>query len=60
MKLKINSKKEYHETMVLVYELMNRGEKNLSSKELKRLSELSLAVEKYEDEVLGLLTLEAQ
>jgi len=57
MKQKINSKKEYHETMVMVYDLMNKGEKNLSQKELKQLSQLSVAVEKYEEEVLGLKSL---
>lgn len=59
MKPKINSKKEYHQTMVLVYELMNKGEKQLSAKELKQLAELSLAVEQYEDAVLGLNSLKA-
>lgn len=59
MKQKINSKKEYHETMVLVYDLMNKGEKFLSAKELKQLSILSASVEKYEDEVLGLKSLKA-
>lgn len=50
----IGSKKEYHETMVEIYNLMNKGEKNLTKKELTQLSLLSNAAEKYEDEVLGL------
>ena len=57
MKQKINSKKEYHESMVTVYDLMNKGEKNLSQQELKQLSQLSVAVEIYEEEVLGLKSL---
>lgn len=50
----IGSKKEYHETMVEIYSLMNKGEKNLTKKELTQLSLISNAAEKYEDEVLGL------
>ncbi len=30
MKYEIDSKQTYHETMVTVYELMNKGEVNLS------------------------------
>lgn len=54
MKHLINSKKEYHETMVNVYNLMNKGEDKLTSAELKKLSVIAAAAEKYEDEVLGL------
>lgn len=54
MKYKINSKKEYHQTMVEVYELMNKGEKKLSKEEVNKLSVMSEAAEKYEDEVLKL------
>lgn len=50
----IGSKKEYHETMVEIYNLMNKGEKSLTKKELTQLSLLSNAAEKYEDDVLGL------
>ena len=59
MKFKINSKKEYHETMVLVYDLMNKGEKQLSAKETKQLADMSRAVEQYEDAVWGLNSLKA-
>jgi HTH-type transcriptional regulator/antitoxin HigA len=54
MKYKINSKKEYHQTMVEVYELMNKGESKLSKDELNKLSVMSEAAEKYEDDVLQL------
>ena len=54
MKHIINSKKAYHETMVAVYNLMNKGETNLTSAELKKLASMAAAAEKYEDEVLGL------
>jgi len=54
MKHLISSKKSYHETMVAVYNLMNKGEANLTPAELKKLSAMAVAAEKYEDEVLGL------
>jgi HTH-type transcriptional regulator/antitoxin HigA len=50
----ISSRKAYHETMVAVYDLMNKGEANLSAKELKTLAEMAKAAEEYEDNVLGL------
>jgi len=52
MKYKINSKKEYHQTMVDVYDLMNKGEQLLSTDELNKLSMMAEAAEKYENEVL--------
>jgi HTH-type transcriptional regulator / antitoxin HigA len=54
MKYNINSKKVYHETMLAIYKLMDKGESNLSAMELKKLAAMSAAAEKYEDEVLGL------
>jgi antitoxin component HigA of HigAB toxin-antitoxin module len=54
MKHAITSKKAYHETMVAVYDLMNRGEGNLTAKDLKTLSAMAKAAEEYEDNVLGL------
>ncbi|MFT4155201.1 helix-turn-helix domain-containing protein [Parafilimonas sp.] len=54
MKYEINSKKVYHETMLAIYKLMDKGESNLSAAELKKLAAMAAAAEKYEDEVLGL------
>jgi HTH-type transcriptional regulator/antitoxin HigA len=54
MKHSITSKKNYHETMIAVYDLMNKGEANLSAIELTKLSEMAQATEEYEDTVLGL------
>ena len=54
MEYKINSKREYHQTMVDVYELMNKGEQFLSEAELNRLSTMAEAAEKYENDVLHL------
>jgi len=54
MKHEIKSKKAYHETMVAVYELMNKGEANLTQKELRSLQSMAKAAEDYEDNVLGL------
>jgi HTH-type transcriptional regulator/antitoxin HigA len=50
MEYKINSKKEYHQTMVDVYELMNKGEHLLTEAELN----MAEAAEKYENDVLHL------
>jgi len=54
MKYEINSKPAYHETMLTIYKLMDKGEANLSASDLKKLAAMSVAAEKYEDEVLGL------
>lgn len=54
MKYEISSRKAYHETMVTIYKLMDKGEENLKPEELKKLSAMVVAAEKYEDEVLGL------
>ena len=50
----IKDDKSYHETMIAIYELMNKGEINLTSGEIEKLRMMSLAAEKYEDEVLHL------
>jgi HTH-type transcriptional regulator / antitoxin HigA len=54
MKHTIASKKEYHETMVAVYNLMNKGESALTRSELRKLKLMADAAEEYEDNVLGL------
>jgi len=54
MKHTITSKESYHETMVAVYNLMNKGEANLTAKELKNLETMAKAAEEYENNVLGL------
>jgi antitoxin component HigA of HigAB toxin-antitoxin module len=58
MKYQIKSKKEYHQTMVEVYDLMNKGEHNLSECEMNRLSVLAEEAARYEDEVLQLRPLQ--
>ena len=45
----------YHETMVAIYNLMNKGEAKLTKKELDKLESMSIAAEKYEDKVLGFI-----
>jgi hypothetical protein len=52
MKYLIKSKKEYHQTMVQVYDLMNKGEHSLSEDELSELSVMAEAAEKFENDVL--------
>lgn len=54
MKYEISSKKSYHETMVAIFKMMDKGEENLSLSEVEQLSAMVIAAEKYEDEVLGL------
>ena len=54
MKFEIHSKKSYHEAMISIYKLMEKGEGNLTKSELKKLELMSKMAEKYEDEVLGL------
>jgi len=54
MKYEIHSKKHYHETMVGIYELMNKGELNLSPEDKMNLAEIANAAELYEDQVLKL------
>ena len=54
MKKEIKSKKEYHENMVAIYNLMNKGQNNLTKAELKVLTAMSIAAENYEETVLGL------
>ena len=52
--MEILTDKSYHETMIAIYELMNKGEDNLTPMELDALGNMALAAEKYEDEVLHL------
>jgi hypothetical protein len=54
MKKEIKSKKEYQENMVAIYNLMNKGEKNLTKVELQILTAMSIAAENYEETVVGL------
>ncbi len=54
MKIEIKSKKEYHEMMVEIYNLMNKGESKLTKLDSTKLSKMSIAAELYEDNVLGL------
>jgi HTH-type transcriptional regulator/antitoxin HigA len=51
---KLHTKRSYHEAMVRVYTLMDRGEQSLSIAETDELTRLAAEVERYEDEVLGL------
>ncbi len=54
MKIEIKSKKEYHEMMVEIYNLMNKGESKLTKLDSTKLSKMAIAAELYEDNVLGL------
>jgi len=50
----IDSDETYDGVMVIIYDLMNKGESNLTPAELERLENMAKAVEKYEDEILHL------
>ncbi len=50
----ITSKKQYHEILLAIYELINGGEKKLTKVVLKRLSAMVKVAEKYEEETLEL------
>ena len=54
MKFEIKSKKDYHQMMLDIYNLMNKGESNLTKAELKKVAAMAAVAEKYEDEVLKL------
>ena len=54
MKIEIKSKKEYHELMIEIYNLMNKGEGKLTKAESTKLSKMANAAELYEENVLGL------
>lgn len=54
MKIEIKSKRAYHEMMVEIFNLMNKGEGKLTKLESTKLSKMAIAVEIYEDEILGL------
>jgi HTH-type transcriptional regulator/antitoxin HigA len=53
-KFLISTDKNYHETMIAIFELMNKGEANLKDEEIELLKIMTVAAEKYEDEVLHL------
>jgi antitoxin component HigA of HigAB toxin-antitoxin module len=46
--------KDYHETMIAICELMNKGETHLTSAEIEQLKIMTWAAEKYEDKILHL------
>ena len=54
MKIEIKSKKQYHEMMVEIYNLMNKEEGKLTKSESTKLSNMAIAAELYEEDVLGL------
>jgi len=50
----IKTDKDYHQMMIAVYELMNKGEAQLTTSEIEELQKMTLLAEKYENEVMGL------
>ena len=50
---KIASEKQYHQTMIDIYDLMNRGEERLSESDTEKLIAMTTSAEEFEDEILG-------
>jgi HTH-type transcriptional regulator / antitoxin HigA len=48
----ITTEASYQETMITIYELMERGEDDLTPGEKEQLKLMTIAAEKYEDEYL--------
>ena len=55
MKTLIKSKKEYHQIMVSIYTLMNKGENSLTKPELSKLEVMTRAAEDFEKNTNALL-----
>lgn len=55
--MKIKSNKEYKEALHKVYNLMNKGEQNITDAEATQLEQMAKAVEYYEDHVLQIMPL---
>lgn len=53
-KLSIETDKDYHKMMIAIYELMNKGEAQLTDDEIETLQSMVMLAEKYENEVLNL------
>jgi hypothetical protein len=54
MKIEINSKKEFHELMIEIYNLMDKEEGKHTKAESTKLSKMAIAAELYEETILGL------
>ncbi len=50
----ISTDKNYNETMMAIYELMNKGESSLTPEEIEQLGIMAIAAERYEGEILHL------
>jgi HTH-type transcriptional regulator/antitoxin HigA len=48
----ITTEAAYQETMIAMYELMERGEEDLTPAEIEQLKQMTAAAEKYENDYL--------
>jgi HTH-type transcriptional regulator / antitoxin HigA len=48
--LKYNTEEEYEEAMVVIYQLMQKGEANVTASELEKIRVMALAAQAYERE----------
>lgn len=45
----IDTEKNYHEMMIAIYDLMNKGESNLSAEEIESLKAMAVAAERFKE-----------
>lgn len=55
--MKITNNKEYKESLHTVYNLMNKGEKNITDADARKIETLARSIEDYEDNVLKTIPL---
>lgn len=55
--MKIKSNKEYKEALHKVYQLMNKGEENITDSEAEEVAKMAKAIEYYEDYTLKIMPL---
>jgi antitoxin component HigA of HigAB toxin-antitoxin module len=55
--MKIKNNKEYKEALHKVYNLMNKGEENVTDAEARQIEQMAKAIEYYEDYVLKIMPL---
>lgn len=55
--MKLKNNKEYKEALHKVYQLMNKGEENITNAEAEQVAKMANAIEYYEDHVLKIMPL---
>lgn len=55
--MKISNNKEYQEAVHMIYNIMNKGENNISDGDARKIKTLAKAIEDYEDNLLKTMPL---